>query len=313
MKVTERLAAASRPLVSVEIIPPRRGGDVARLEAAVESILPFGPAFIDVTSHAAEVEVGPDGAPHRAKRKAPGTFGLCAAIRYRYGVDPVPHVLCNGFTAEETEDALIELDYLGVENLMCLRGDGPRREDPARTSHAYATDLVAQVAAMNRGEFLDGPVEGSTDFCVGVAAYPEKHLDSPSLESDIEVLRRKQDLGAAYAVTQLFFDVDVFLAFVARARDAGVTMPILPGLKILTSARQLEVVPKVFGVAIPDGLRDAILGASDEAGAESAGIAWARGMSERLLESGSPLVHFYVMQNTGPLVRLLGEVAFGRA
>ncbi|MFM7718229.1 MAG: methylenetetrahydrofolate reductase, partial [Actinomycetota bacterium] len=307
------LAAASRPLVSVEIIPPRRGGDVARLEAAVESLLPYDPAFIDITSHAAEVEVAPDGSPRRAKRRAPGTFGLCAAIRYRWGVDPVPHVLCNGFTAEETEDALIELDYLGVENLMCLRGDGPRRDDPRRTSHLHASDLVAQVAAMNRGEFLDGPVEGSTDFCIGVAAYPEKHLDSPSLEADIEVLRRKQELGAHYAVTQLFFDVDVFLAFVARARDAGVTIPILPGLKILTAPRQLEVVPKVFGVAIPDGLRDAILGASSEAAAEAAGIAWARAMTERLLAAGSPLVHFYVMQNTAPLLRLLDGVAFDRA
>ena len=305
MKVTERLAAADRPLVSVEIIPPRRGGDVARLERAVESILPFDPAFIDITSHAADTEVGDDGSARRVKRKAPGTFGLCAAIRYRYNVEPVPHVLCNGFTAEETEDALIELDYLGVENVMCLRGDAARREVPGRSSHANATDLVAQVAAMNAGRYLDDLVGEPTDFCIGVSAYPEKHVESPSIAHDLEVLKRKQDLGAAYAVTQLFYDVDAYLAFVARARDVGVTIPILPGLKILTSPKQLEVVPRIFGCRIPDGLADAITAASTPEAAEAAGVAWARMMVERLFEAGSPLVHFYVMQHTDPLVRLM--------
>ena len=312
MKVTERLAAATRPLVSVEIIPPRRGGDVARLEAAVASLLPYDPAFIDITSHAAHEEAAPDGSSHRARRKAPGTFGLCAAIRYRYGVDPVPHVLCNGFTAEETEDALIELDYLGVENLMCLRGDGPRRVVADRTSHTHASDLVAQVAAMNRGEFLDGLVaESRTDFCIGVSAYPEGHVESRSLEHDIEVLRRKQDLGASYAVTQLFFDVATFTGFVDRARAAGITIPILPGLKILTSARQLETVPRVFGVHVPDALAAAVSGASDADAQRRAGVEWALAMTEELFAGGSPLVHYYVMQDTGPLVDLLDRL--GRA
>lgn len=312
MKVTDRLAAATRPLVSVEIIPPRRGGDVSRLEAAVTSLLPYDPAFIDITSHAAQEESAPDGSPRRVRRKAPGTFGLCAAIRYRYGVDPVPHVLCNGFTAEETEDALIELDYLGVENLMCLRGDGPRRTIPDRTSHEHATDLVAQVAAMNRGEFLDGLVaESRTDFCIGVSAYPEGYVESPSLDHDIEVLRRKQDLGASYAVTQLFFDVAVFTDFVARAREAGVTIPILPGIKILTSARQLETVPRVFGVRIPGGLADAVSSAPDPDAQRRAGVDWALAMTEQLFDDGSPLVHYYVMQDTGPLVDLLDRLGRG--
>lgn len=312
MKVTRRLAAATRPLVSVEIIPPRRGGDVTRLEAAVASLLPFDPAFIDITSHAAHEEAAPDGSSRRVRRKAPGTFGLCAAIRYRYGVDPVPHVLCNGFTAEETEDALIELDYLGVENLMCLRGDGPRRVVADRTSHTHATDLVAQVAAMNRGEFLDGLVaESRTDFCIGVSAYPEGHAESPSLEHDIEVLRRKQDLGADYAVTQLFLDTDRYLAFVDRARQAGITIPILPGIKILTSARQVETVPRAFGVHIPDALSEAITSAGSPEAERRAGVDWALGMTQRLFAAGAPLVHYYVMQDTGPLVDLLGRL--GRA
>lgn len=309
MKVTERLATADRPLVSVEIIPPRRGGDVQRLERAIESILPFEPAFIDITSHAADNEVAEDGSPKRVKRKAPGTFGLCAAIRYRYGVEPVPHVLCNGFTAEETEDALIELDYLGVDNILCLRGDAARREVPGRTSHTHATDLVAQVAAMNAGSYLDGLTGEPTDFCIGVGAYPEKHVESPSIEHDLEILRRKQELGASYAVTQLFYDVDVYLEFVARARDAGVSMPILPGLKILTTPRQLEVVPEIFGCSIPAALADAITAASSPEDAEAAGVAWARMMTERLFEAGSPLVHFYVMQNTDPLVRLMESLS----
>ena len=312
MKVTERLAGADRPLVSVEIIPPRRGGDVSRLERAVESILPFGPAFIDITSHAAEHEAAADGSQRRVKRRAPGTFGLCAAIRYRYGVDPVPHVLCNGFTAEETEDALIELDYLGVENVLCLRGDGPRREVPGRTAHPNATDLVAQVAAMNAGRYLDGLVGEPTDFCIGVSAYPEKHPESPSLDHDLTVLKRKQDAGADYAVTQLFYDVDAYLAFVERARDVGVTMPILPGLKILTTPAQLDLVPRVFGCAIPRALDDAIRSAASAEAAEAAGVSWARMMTERLFDAGSPLVHFYVMQNTDALVRLMGDLGHTR-
>jgi methylenetetrahydrofolate reductase (NADH) len=308
MKVAEHLANATRPLVSVEVIPPRRGGDVQRIWDAVESVLPFEPPFIDITSHAAEVVLDeqPDGTfRRRVTRKAPGTFGLCAAIRYRFGVDPVPHVLCNGFTREETEDALIELHYLGIENVLAIRGDGETRPREGRSTNETGLELVEQIAGMNHGAYLE-PIEDAapTDFCIGVAAYPEKHPEAPNMEWDIDVLRRKQVAGADYAVTQLFYDNDAFLRFVALARAAGVTIPIVPGLKIFTRRNQLALVPKVFGVDVPRALADEVAAASDEHVAEI-GVRWAERQTLGLLDAGLPSVHFYVMANTSPFVSMM--------
>src|SRR3954451_2351998 len=211
MKVIEHLANATRPFVSVEVIPPRRGGDVRRMFEAVASLMPYDPPFIDITSHAAEAtydELSDGSWRRRVTRKAPGTFGLCAAIKQRFGVDPVPHVLCNGFTREETEDALIELNYLGIENVLAIRGDGdPRDPGEGRSVNASALKLVEQIAGMNSGRYLEDLVEATpTDFCVGVAAFPEKHAEAPNLDWDLELLVRKQRAGAGYAVTQLFYD-----------------------------------------------------------------------------------------------------------
>lgn len=308
MQVVEHLAAARRPLVSVELIPPRRGGDVRRIHEAVESILPYEPPFIDITSHAAEAvwEQGSDGSwRRRVTRKAPGTFGLCAAIKYRYGIDPVPHILCNGFTREETEDALIELHYLGIENVLAIRGDGqPREPAGGRTVNATALDLVRQIAAMNRGEYLE-ELEGAspTSFCVGVAAYPEKHVEAPNLEWDVDVLLEKQRAGAAYAVTQLFYDNDVYVRFVETARARGVTLPIVPGLKILTSATQVHRVPSTFGVDVPPALADEITASPDHA--VEIGVRWAAEQTLGLFAHGAPGVHVYVMLNTAPFVMMM--------
>jgi methylenetetrahydrofolate reductase (NADPH) len=309
MKVVEHLANATRPLVSVEIIPPRRGADVQRIWDAVESVMPYEPPFVDITSHAAEaiLEEQSDGTiRRRITRKAPGTFGLCAALKYRFGVDPVPHVLCNGFTREETEDALIELHYLGIENVLAIRGDGESREPSAgRTVNRSGLALVEQIEAMNDGRYLEDLNEATpTDFCVGVAAYPEKHPEAPNMEWDIDVLRRKQEAGADYAVTQLFYDNQRYLSFVRAARDAGVTIPIVPGLKILTRRNHLTLVPRVFGVDIPQELADEVV-AADEEDVVEIGARWAERQTVELFEADVPSVHFYVMANTRPFVTLM--------
>ncbi|MGH2680055.1 MAG: methylenetetrahydrofolate reductase [Actinomycetota bacterium] len=309
MKVIEHLANATKPLVSVEIIPPRRGGNVERIYEAVSSLLPYEPPFIDITSHAAEEvwEELPGGTwRRRVTRKAPGTFGLCAAINHRFGVDPVPHVLCHGFTREETEDALIELNYLGIENVLAIRGDGAvRAHAEGRSANGSALELVGQVAAMNRGEYLEELVESTpTGFCIGVACYPEKHEEAPNLERDIAVLLDKQRAGAEYAVTQLFYDNEVFFRFVKACRDQGVTIPIVPGLKILTRRSHVTAVPKHFNVAVPEALVAEVAAVPDEE-VPTVGIRWAREQTLQLFEHGVPSAHFYVMQDTGPLVSLL--------
>jgi methylenetetrahydrofolate reductase (NADPH) len=309
VKVIEHLSNATRPLVSVEIIPPRRGGSVQRIYDAVSSLMPYEPPFIDITSHAAETvwEEVPGGTwRRRVTRKAPGTFGLCAAIKHRFDVDPVPHVLCNGFTREETEDSLIELHYLGIENVLAIRGDGERRA-PAegRSVNANALELVGQVAAMNRGEYLEELEEATpSNFCIGVAAYPEKHEEAPNLERDIAILLEKQRAGAEYAVTQLFYDNEVFFRFVKAARDQGVTIPIVPGLKILTRRSHLTSIPTHFNVSVPEALVSEVGAVTDDRVAD-VGIRWAHRQTVQLLEEGVPSAHFYVMQDTGPLVSLL--------
>jgi methylenetetrahydrofolate reductase (NADPH) len=312
VKVVEHLANATRPLVSVEIIPPRRGGDVQRIYDAVSSIMPFDPPFIDITSHAAEAvwDELPDGTwRRRVTRKAPGTFGLCAAIKHRFHVDPVPHVLCNGFTRAETEDALIELHYLGIENVLLIRGDGERRE-PAdgRSVNETGLDLVNQVSAMNRGVYLEELLESTpTDFCIGVAAYPEKHVEAPNLERDIAVLLDKQRAGAHYAVTQIFYDNEVYFRFLKACRDAGVTIPIVPGLKILTRAEQVRLVPKHFSVTVPEPLVEQVAAAPADR-VSDVGVRWALEQTRELFERGAPSVHFYVMQNTRPFVSLMEQL-----
>jgi len=313
VKVIEHLANATRPLVSVEIIPPRRGGDVQRIYEAVASVMPFDPPFIDITSHSAEAvwEELPDGTyRRRVTRKAPGTFGLCAAIKHRFGVDPVPHVLCNGFTREETEDSLIELNYLGIENVLAIRGDGqPREPVGGRSVNETGLDLVGQIADMNRGRYLEDLLEATpTDFCIGVAAYPEKHVEAPNLDWDIDVLLQKQRAGADYAVTQIFYDNEPYLRFVKACRDHGVTIPIIPGLKILTRKEQLGVIPKIFGVDVPPALAEAVREAEPDRVVE-VGTRWALEQAIHLLEAGVPSLHFYVMQNTRPFVSLMERLA----
>ena len=310
MKVTEHYEQASDPLFSYEIIPPKRGSSVADVLELVEALAPYDPPFIDVTSHGAEIQYDeqPDGTVRkRIKRKRPGTLGLCAAIQYRFGIDAVPHILCRGFTQEETEDALIELNYLGIHNLLAVRGDDTgvaKPERPDRHRNEYASDLVAQICAMNKGRYLADLLDAApSNFCVGVGGYPEKHVDAPNRTWDVLSLKRKVDAGADYVVSQMFFENRHFLDWVERCRDVGITVPIVPGLKILTSKRQLQSLPRAFYTEIPEALAAEVEEARDEHVAD-VGIEWARRQAEELLEAGAPGIHFYIMSTARHVVKI---------
>ena len=314
MRVTEHLERATGPLISFEIIPPLRGGDVRELLALIEDLIQFHPPFIDITSHAAEVifEETAQGYQRRVKRKRPGTLGVCALIQNKWGVDAVPHILCRGFTREETEDFLIELRYLGIDNVLAVRGDDSGYEKPlqfGRSANLYASDLVAQIAAMNRGKYLEDDLldADASDFCVGVGGYPEKHFEAPNLATDVRRVKEKVDAGADYVVTQMFFDNESYFSFVEDCRKAGIEVPIIPGIKILTSQRQLTSIPRVFYVDIPPELSSEVEAAPPEQ-AEDIGVEWALAQSRELLERGAPSIHFYVMQSSRAIQKLLGEL-----
>lgn len=311
MRVTEHLDRATEPLISYEIIPPRRGASIRTVFDIVEQLLPYEPPFIDVTGHSAEVyyeEMGDGTIRRHVKRKRPGTIGLCAAIQYRYGIDTVPHLLCHGFTREETEDALIELHYLGVRNIMALRGDekrAPKRPEPHRSINQDACGLVEQVGAMNGGRFLEDLIDAEpTDFCIGVAGYPERHFQAPNLTWDILNLKRKVDAGADYVVTQLFFNNRHYFEFVERCREVGIMVPIIPGLKLLTRKRHLHSLPSTFHVEIPEALAAEVEAAKDEHVADI-GVEWALRQAEELMSGGAPAVHFYIMESAKHVVRVV--------
>ncbi|HEX2641541.1 MAG TPA: methylenetetrahydrofolate reductase [Thermoanaerobaculia bacterium] len=314
MKVTEHLARASRPLISFEIIPPLRGGNVTGLLALIEDLSKFNPPFIDITSHAAEViyEETPQGIQRRVKRKRPGTLGVCALLQNKYHIDAVPHILCRGFTREETEDFLIELKYLGIDNVLAVRGDDSGFQKPlqfGRSANPYAVDLVKQIACMNRGQYLEQDLLDAepSNFCVGVGGYPEKHFEAPNLNLDARRVKEKIDGGAHYVVTQMFFDNRHYFQYLELCRAQGIEAPIIPGLKILTSQKQLTTLPRSFFVEIPTELADEVLAAKPEH-VTDIGVEWALRQTEDLLNHGVPSVHFYVMQSSGAIKRLMAKL-----
>ena len=253
MKVVEHLDRAKRPLVSFEIIPPLRGGTARSVFQLIEDLLPYQPPFIDVTSHPAEVEYEEtsQGIRRKVKRKRPGTLGICALIQNKYDVDAVPHILCNGFTKEETEDFMIELNYLGIDNVLAVQGDRGGLQKPrqvGRTRNEYAIDLVRQIDDMNAGRYLEDDLLNSepSEFCIGIAGYPEKHFEAPNLATDIRHAKAKVDAGADYIVTQMFFDNAHYFRYVEECRKAGITVPIIPGIKILTLTSQLRSIPRRY-------------------------------------------------------------------
>jgi len=315
MKVIEHYEQADEPLISFEIIPPKRGGSVEKVFESLDQVMKYNPPFIDVTYHAAEsyYEELSDGTIKRhIKRKRPGTIGLCAAIMHKYGVDTVPHLICEGFTKEETEDALIELNYLGIDNVLAIRGDSndstPRYKNG--TFNKYALDLVNQIKGLNRGQYLEDIVNAhETDFCVGVAGYPEKHFEAPNMDFDIQQLKKKIDAGGDYVVTQMFFDNEAYFRFVEKCRDAGIDCPIVPGLKVLTREHHLNFLPKYFHLNIPEPLSHDVQ--SDPHNARAIGIEWAAQQCTELLEKGAPGIHFYIMGDPSPALDVIEKVPRG--
>ena len=314
MKVNEHLERAVEPLISFEIIPPLRGGNVRSLMELIEELARFRPPFIDITSHAAEaiIEETPQGIQRRVKRKRPGTLGVCALIQHRYQIDAVPHILCRGFTREETEDFLIELKYLGIDNVLAVRGDDSGFQKPlqyGRSANLYACDLVRQISAMNQGKYLEEDLldAAPSGFCIGVGGYPEKHFEAPNLPLDVRHVKDKIDAGAHYVVTQMFFDNRHYFRFLEMCRAQGIEAPIIPGLKILSAERQLTTIPRNFFVEIPAELSDEVLAAKPEHVVDI-GVEWALKQTQELLSRGVPSVHFYVMQSASAIKKLMAKL-----
>lgn len=302
MKVTDKFRKG-QTLFAFELLPPLKGETISSIYHTVDVLGAYQPAYINITYHREEVKfIEREGGllERRVVRKRPGTVGISAAIAARYGIDVVPHLICGGFSADETEDALIEMNFLGIDNVLALRGDNVRGEHAFRPhpgGHLHASELVAQIAGMNRGEYLSGEVEhpAPTDFCIGVAGYPEKHAEAPNLQTDIEYLKQKVDAGANYIVTQMFFDNAKYFDFVARCRREGIEVPIVAGIKPFSTKAQLSLLPQVFGVNIPEELSRAVASAADNAAVRRIGIEWAIGQCRELIRQGVPALHFYTM------------------
>lgn len=302
MKVREHLERASESLISFEIIPPYRGSSIDQMLTVVEHIKKYEPPFIDVTSHASSLEYHEtaQGIEKIVRRKRVGTLGICSVIQHKYKIDAVPHILCQGFTREETEDLLIELEYVGIENVLAIRGDRlPFKKEVknGRSTNKYANELVSQIKNMNNGKYLKETDERyNTNFNIGVAGYPEKHIISPNLERDIERLKDKVDAGADYIVTQMFFRNEHYFNFVSKCREKGIDVPIIPGIKIIKKKSHLSYLPRFFNCEIPKELSDEIEN-SNSRYTQEIGMRWAKKQTEELINKGVPAVHYFLMQD----------------
>lgn len=310
MKVAEHIQAAKDTLFSYEIVPPPRGRSIKDIIDIVEELAPLNPPWIDVTSHSstADFQERVDGTiQKRTLRKRPGTLGICGVIQNRFRIDTVAHILCLGFTREETEDALIELSFLGIENVLALRGDAPNHKKnlrPDRTTNEFALDLVEQIKDLREGRYLDELERcAPLHFGVGVAGYPEKHFEAASLKLDIQNLKKKVEAGADYIVTQMFFDNQKYFDFVKQCREAGITIPIVPGLKVLRSVPQLKSIPKNFYIDFPDALVDEATASPQHV--VEIGKRWAHQQVQELLDFGVPAIHFYVLNDVKSVVEVV--------
>ena len=316
MKITEHLSNAKAPLFSIEILPPLKGKSIQSIFDGIDPLLEFKPAFIDVTYHREEyVYKKRDGGflEKISIRKRPGTVGICAALMNRYKIDAVPHIICGGFTKEETENALIDLHFLGIDNVLLLRGDSIKTESsfvPDPNGHNYAIDLIEQVAAMNKGKYMDDELQNTaaTNFCIGIAGYPEKHFEAPNLKSDLKFLKMKVDAGAEYIVTQMFFDNQKYFDFVAKCREADIHVPIIPGIKPFTTIKQTTVLPKIFHIDLPEILLEEIEKCKSDKDVREVGIEWAIQQSKELLKFGVPCLHYYTMGTSEVTRRIASQI-----
>lgn len=317
MKVTEHFEAhRETTLVSFEVLPPLKGGSMADIFQALDPLMEFNPPFIDVTYHREEYIYRKRSSGYYEKtsiRKRPGTVGICASIIHRYGVDAVPHLICGGFTKEETENALIDLAFLNINNVLALRGDARKFDGkfvPEPEGHAYAIDLIRQISAMNRGVYLDEDIaNGSrTDFCIGIAGYPEKHFEAPNMRLDLEHTKAKVEAGGEYIVTQMFFDNEKFFKYTEACRSAGIDVPIVPGIKPLTRKYQINSIPRIFHVDIPDELAREVEKLDDDRKVKELGIEWAIAQCKALKASGAPCLHFYTMGDSETTCKIVQAV-----
>lgn len=317
MKVTQHIEnAKGKPLFSFEILPPLKGQNIQSIFDSIDPLMEFNPPFIDVTYHREEYEFKelPSGLlQKKVVKKRPGTVGICAGIQNKYQVDAIPHILCGGFTKEDTENLLIDLDFLGIDNVVALRGDALKNEiyfKPEKEGNAYASELVTQISNLNKGIYLDEDLQNSscTDFCIGVAGYPEKHMEAPSMDSDIHFLKQKIKCGADYIITQMFFDNQKFFDFVKKCRAAGITVPIIPGLKPIATKKQLNLIPHRFKVDLPDDLIMAVVKAKDNEAVNQIGIEWCVQQSKELVANGFPVLHYYSMGKSENIKAIAKEV-----
>lgn len=308
--------AKGKTLFSLEVLPPKKGEDIKSLFGAIEPLMDFNPAFIDVTYHREEYvyKKRKDGLLEKViTRKRPGTVGICAAIVNKFGVDAVPHLICGGFTKEETENALIDLSFLGIDNVLALRGDAIKSEPrfiPDPEGNEFASDLIEQIMKMNQGQYLHEDLGNSakTNFSVGVAAYPEKHYEAPNMEMDLAYLKKKIDLGAEYIVTQMFFDNKKYFDFVDLCKDNGINVPIIPGIKPIATKKQLTVLPSVFHIDLPDDLVKATMDCKDNDEVKQVGVEWAIEQCKELKAKGAPVLHFYTMSRSAATQKIAKAV-----
>lgn len=316
MKITEHLKSAKDTLFSIEILPPLKGKSIHSIFDGIDPLMEFKPAFVDVTYHREEYIYKKRDGGYLEKvsiRKRPGTVGICAAIMNKYDVEAVPHIICGGFTREETENALIDLQFLGIDNVLALRGDSIKTESqfvPEPGGHDYAIDLVKQIKDMNAGIYLDDEMKDAspTNFCMGIAGYPEKHFEAPNLYSDMKWLKAKVDAGADYIVTQMFFDNKKYFEFVELCRKNDINVPIIPGLKILSSRSQLIALPKIFHIDLPQDLFVELEKCKDDKTVKEIGIKWCIEQSKELKKAGVPCLHYYTMGTSDSTKRVAREV-----
>lgn len=316
MTVIEHIRNAKDTLVSFEILPPLKGKGINALWEHLDPLMEFKPSFINVTYHRSEsmFKKKPDGTFEKVEvRKRPGTVGICAAIENRYKVDAVAHLICGGFSKQETEDALIDLNFLGINDVLVLRGDAPKNEssfeaDPG--GHRYAIDLLKQVMNMNNGIYLEEDLKNAvkTSFCAGVAGYPEKHFECPNMKTDLAYLKQKVEAGAEYVVTQMFFDNQKYFEYVKCCRDEGITVPVIPGLKPISSKKQLSIIPRTFHVDIPEALYNEIMKCKTDADVEQVGTEWLLMQSKELKAAGVPVLHYYTLGKPKMVANVVKEI-----
>ncbi|HEY6504408.1 MAG TPA: methylenetetrahydrofolate reductase [NAD(P)H] [Chitinophagaceae bacterium] len=317
MKVTDHISGGKgKTLVSFEVLPPLKGKGIEALYKHLDPLMEFKPSFINVTYHRSEhvFKKRADGSFEKVIiRKRPGTESICAAIMNKYNVDTVPHLICGGFSINDTEDALINLRYLGIDNVLVLRGDAAKNEtafEPEPGGHKYASDLLKQVANLNAGIYLEDDLKGThkTEFCIGVAGYPEKHFEAPNMETDLAYLKAKVDAGADYIITQMFFDNAKYYEFVKACRAIGITVPILPGLKPIYSKKQLTVLPKTFHIDLPADLSNEVLKCKTDEEVEKVGEQWLLEQSKDLKKNGVPVLHYYTLGKPHVIANVVKEL-----